>query len=183
MIRGTRVAVVLFALMMCGFAGATRGQAPSSKPAYKHDGKIDVTFDESKNETTVRLDTMKIYGGEAESLSMVVVGSYAGKTPQSPPSELLVVLSVSSNEKRFQFEPMLVITADGEIVRNRLTKKYASRVEGDRVIEPLFNMIPYDVLVKMANAKKVTLKIGVSEYEMTANNMEALKDVISRMVP
>jgi hypothetical protein len=159
------------------------GQGTSSKPTYNHDGKIDELFDAATNETTVRLDTMKIFSGESESLSMVVTGTFSGKTPSLSPTDLLMVFSVSSSERRFEIEPIIVITADSEIVRNRQAKNYGSRKEGDRVIEPLFNMIPYEVVVKMANAKRVVVKIGASEYELTPNNLEALREFVSKVSP
>jgi hypothetical protein len=183
MVRDIKFSMALLVAMVCISTTLALGQQPSPKQTYKHDGKIEVKFDESKNQTVVRLDTMKIYENDSETLSMIVSGSYAGKTPPAPPSELLFVLYASSKQRRYQTEPQLIVTADSEVVRTRQLKNYGARTEGDRVIEPLLTMMPYDILAKMANAKKVTLKIGTTEYEMTANNLEALRDFASRMVP
>lgn len=173
---------ILFILFLSAAIGVSAQESLSGK-IFKHDGKIETLFDETKNQTTIRLNEMKIFENESEILSMVVVGSFEGKKPGASPSELLFMFNANSKQRRYQVEPQLVITADGEVIRTRQMKNYGSRTENGRIIEPLLTMIPYDIVVKMANAKKVTLKIAATEYEMTANNLEALRDVASRLTP
>ena len=171
---------ILLVLFLFLAAGAI-AQEPSSK--FKHDGKIEVLFDEKKNETTIRLNEMKIFESESETLSIIVVGSFEGKKQTGSPSELLFVLNASSKQRRYQIEPQITVTADGEVIRTRQMKNYGARNDKGQIIEPLLTMMPYEIVVKMANAKKVTLKIGTTDYEMTANNLEALRDVVSRLAP
>ncbi len=183
MIRDRKFSIALLAAMVLIFTVLVPAQQPSLKPTYKHDGKIEVKFDESKNQTTVSLDEMKIYENDVESLSMLVSGSYAGKTPSASPSELLFILYASSKQRRYQTEPQLTVTADGEVVRTRQMKNYGAQTKGDQVIEPLLTMMPYEILLKMAKAENVVLKIGLKEYALTGNNLEALRDFATRMVP
>jgi hypothetical protein len=183
MFRDIKFSPVLLFAIICTFTAVVFGQQPLPKRTYKHDGNIEVKYDASKNQTFVSLDTMNVYENDSESLSMSVTGSYEGKIAPASPSEILFVLHASSKQRRYQTEPQLVVVADGEVVRTRQMKNYGARADGNRVIEPLLTMMPYDILVKMANAKKLTLKIGSREYQMTANNLEALRDFVSRMIP
>ncbi len=170
------LAIFLFSI------GAVIAQEPLSNQTLKHDGKIENLFDETKNQTTIRLNEMTIFDNGSETLSIIVVGSFDGKKPTTSPSELLFILNASSNQRRYQVEPQLIVTADGEVIRTRQMKNYGFRSDKGRVVEPLLTMMPYDIVVKMANSKKVVLKVGPTDYFMTANNLEALRDVVSRLV-
>lgn len=146
---------VLFLIALVSFVSITSAQDTTSDSKPKHDGKIDVTFDKEKNETTVKLNEMPILENERESLSMVVVGSFSGQKPSTPQSEILFVLNAVSKQRRYQVEPQLVVTADGEVIRTRQMKNYGSRNKDNKVVEPLLTMMPFDVVTRMAKAKKV----------------------------
>lgn len=174
-------ALILIVLLSFVSMAMAQDKPTDSKP--KHDGKIDVTYDKTENETKVRLDEMSILKGESESLSMILVGSYDGQKPTATPSEILMVLNASSKQRRYKFEPILVVTADGVVIRTRQMKNYSSRIDGDRVVEPLLTMMPYEIVEKMTSAKRVVFKINDSEYELTPNNLEALRDFAGRLIP
>lgn len=159
------------------------GQSVSQDAKPKHDGKIDVTFSSTNNETTIRLDEMPVMEGEDEALSMILVGSFSGHSPSDPPSDVLLVLNASSNRRRYQVEPIFVMIADGEVVRTRELKNYGSRKVSDRIVEPLMTIVPYDVLLKMTTSKKISFTINNSDYQLTDNNLEAIRDFATRLVP
>jgi len=127
---------------------------------------------------------MKIFENDAETLSLMVVGTFeTGVPPKVQTSELLMMFNARSKKQRYRIEPQLTIRADGEVIRTRQMKNYGSREEaGGLILEPLLTMTPYDVLAKMAAAKTVTIEIGTAKYELSSNSLEALRDVAKRMV-
>ena len=165
------------------FVSITSAQEKALESKQKHDGKIDVTFDKEKNETTVKLNELPIFENGSETLSMIIVGSFPGQKPTSSQSEILFMLNAASKQSRYQVEPQLVVIADGEVIRTRLMKNYGSRNNGTMVVEPLLTMTPFDVVTKMTKAKRVTFKINSAEYPLTDNTLEALIDFVSRLTP
>lgn len=174
---------VLFLITLVSLVSIASAQDKTSDSKPKHDGKIDVTFDKDKSETTVKLNELSILENESESLSMIVVGSFAGQKATASQSEILFMLNAVSKQRRYQVEPQLVVTADGEVIRTRQMKNYGSRSKDNKVVEPLLTMMPFEVVSKMAKAKRVIFKINDTEYQLTSNNLEAIRDFASRLTP
>jgi hypothetical protein len=176
-----RCSAILMAIFISVLGAAAQPPAPS--PAPKHDAKIEVVYDEPEDQTRIRLDEMNIFESDSEKLSIIIVGTFDTRTPpKTQTSELLVSFQARSKNRRFQVEPQMIIRADGEVIRTRQMKNYSFQEEKGWVVEPLLTMIPYDVLAKMAGAKTVVIEIGAGKYPLSANNLEALRDLAGRFV-
>lgn len=176
-----RYSAILLAIFISASGAAAQQAAPS--PAPKHDAKIEVVYDEPKDQTRIRLDAMKIYESDSETLSIIIAGSFYTRTPpKTMTTELLVSFQARSKKRRFQVEPKMTIRADGEVIDTGQVKNYSFKEEEGWVLEPLLTLIPYDVLAKMAGAKTVTIEIGAGKYPLSANNLEALRDLARRFV-
>ena len=116
-----------------------------------------------------------------------------GRSPEPPRSILLRFVSFSEQQTFFPESP-LVITADGVEMWNygrrlsfpevpgssRPLHSVAFDDKGD-VIETLGHELPYEVFIEVISAKRVIFSLGPDRVELTANQIEALRDMHRRL--
>ena len=151
-----------------------------ARGAYSHSYKITEEFDRFNGTTNVVLlpdaaDTVDNPQG-----SLAVVYHYNGTTPVPPG---LVLLAFSSWHDDWQFLEChdLTLLVDGRSMPLETT--HDGSVESGFVSEQVISEITLRDFLTIVNANKVEGQLCRMEFELTSSQMEALRDVASRMQP
>jgi hypothetical protein len=191
-------------LCLCTTVGlAQSALTPPPKRDYKYDGKIVSTYDKSKDQTIVLIQLMPVKDVEdprdilddtpskprrEDYLHLTMFFAYPGvqlATPQNvsigftymafePQMYGDHLLTAKIDGQRITLGKMQVLRTQEVIVRNAY-KRYTRRA--------LELVIPYEQLLRIANAKKVKMKIGDFEFSLSRDHLEAVRDLASRTVP
>jgi hypothetical protein len=172
---------------------ATRRASGSQSATPKHGGKIESRYDGFNYETLAQLRKMKVSCDGVGDLfkdacvSIDVTLHFPGSQFNYVRNVTLQVifenkdwvrihppewrdLSISTESQTFRFGRMTLIT-----------RKQPG--QWDSKIEVLEATIPYDAFKKIAQATQVQIKIGPGAVTMRDNNVAALRDLDSRVIP
>jgi hypothetical protein len=155
---------------------------------YKHQAKIKATYDATTDKTTLAMwpyEVRRNYDYEYESIAIAAGITFSGKTLNSTPQ--LVEFGILSQSRwgwLFNKDRSLVAVIDGERLSLGEMKVVTARtftIGATYFREDLNLMLPYEVYMKMANAKKVILKAGQVMMELGKEHLEALRDLGSQI--
>jgi hypothetical protein len=147
---------------------------------YKHGYKITEEFDRFKGNTVVALDTRPAeYSRGPGSLS--VLYAYKGNTPVVP-SEVYFRLVSEADDWQYLKCHMLTLLLDDQISMEPKTEHDGS-VGNGYVLEFVMSALSVDEFLQIVNAKKVEGKLCNTEFVLSKEQMEALRDIASRMQP
>jgi hypothetical protein len=195
--------VVLTSLIFLS-AASIRAQGSNSpsvaKRKYKHDAEIASVYEKAKDHTTVIMQLYRITDENTDrmlypipQLPYIAIGAAFGY-----PGRLLKTTAAAIDFKiRTDYEgpslfrnkemPELIAVVDGENISLGKTSlagsKTATTIVRPRQItsELLVATFTYEGLLRLANAKTVSMKIGQLEFKLRENHLEALRDLSSRM--
>ncbi|HEX8355491.1 MAG TPA: hypothetical protein VF611_21465, partial [Pyrinomonadaceae bacterium] len=112
-----------------------------------------------------------------------------------PPDSILLRFVSFSHEQVFSDHSALAITADGEIRWPNLTlyshptpsdtraRHSATTGEDGQVVETVGETLPYEEFVRIVSARNVTVMLGPDVVELTAEQVEALRDMHRKLPP
>jgi hypothetical protein len=176
----TRTALALAAILVC----ASLIQAQSLKTKY--DKFEDVT---TANTDTIRIKTLEQYERRDGKLVLVhpdvpfwevnMMGMYKFKGEQKPatPGPFVLGFVTKSDEWVFGGDADLYAIVDGERLKvARLSRggEVQRFVNSVNVQETLITYLPAETFLKIANAKKVEMRLGKFEFELTEDQLKAL---------
>ena len=175
-------AVVLFLAVSTLLCVGTDAVA---EPLHQDDPLIAVVYDRKSDKTTVGLLPVKISGpkDKYQSLHMAPSFSYAGPTPQRPANIEFELQSVVRG--RLDTDLYVHFIVDGEKIflnsnRSALKRPVPGRVwTGERLV---FRM-PYEIFVKLANAKSAEIRFDAVTFPMKEEYQQALRDLLKYMNP
>ena len=188
--------VLIFCLLSGGaiFVSAQNGNlSPPPKRKFRHDSKVETSFDKSKNETFVYLRMMPVndlFIKEpsfphapillAGGMRLSVFYYYPGKT-QATPQRVNLGFQLGYPDLQNLSDYTLVVKADDQLINlgamNRLTSDPSKSAHEYVTVE---SALPYDTFLLIANAKKVEMQVGIINFELTENHLEAIRDLASR---
>ena len=177
-------------------------QSPQSVPAkrkYNYPGKIESTYDKSKDETMVFFKLMPITAGKNlewegtmvvsdERLDLSMYFTYPGERLATPKWVGIGLASLIYEPKQYG-DYTLTIVRDNQAIK---VGKMTVHDRGETRYSPvrptvkrqlLEASIPYEEFLSIANAKKVKLKIGHKEFPLEPQNLEAIRDLASHTAP
>lgn len=157
------------------------------KRAFNHREKIEWRYDNIKDITVVNLDKMWI--GPHYRLS-AYFGCYGQGCDASTPSFVRIyVTTASSSRWRFGKAPTLRIFS-GEHVKG-IRPEYEREVQPSKTVGgssygPYYTeYLKFDLstreFLNMVNAERVDIRIGAESVKFTEDNLEALRDLASRL--
>ena len=165
---------------------------PQEQQPVKHGGKIETKYDGFNHETVMRLRRMKINcDGFKDKFKDACVSIEVAL--HCPGTQLNYVKQVTVqvifvNKDWVHLHPPdlrdLMAVTDTETLRlGRMTP--ASRPTGtwDTKEEILETTIPYEMFKKMALSQTLEIRVGRDSVELRKNNVAALKDLDSRVLP
>jgi hypothetical protein len=172
----------------CVVSGAAQ-EDKSAKPKFKHGGKIQATYDRAKDQTVVAIQPYGVnvnLHDPTESVAVTAGFIHPGQTLASRPQFIeFGVISQSRGGWEFEREKdrELTLVIDGEAIPLGGMKLLVARrilLGATYYREDLAYTMPYEGFVRMANAKKVSVKVGKTELKLKNDLLEALRDLISR---
>jgi hypothetical protein len=197
---------ITFLMLLSG--SVVYGQAPASnltappKKDYKYDGKIVTTYDTGKAQTIVLIQLMDIKEAEVaefvnvysptgqtyDYLAITWFFAYPGKTFATPKSVSVGFAYEAQHPERYESRK-LTAKIDGEKVElgkmdEMGERKLVTRHAKPNYVRGLLEMtIPYELFLRLANAKKVKMKLGEFEFDLSKDHLNAMRDLASRTVP
>lgn len=178
-------AVLIFAILAA--CGQTPQSSPSSKSKvqlpprgeYRHPYKIDYKYDKFKDFSAMQLDDMII----SKDLKLNAYFLYKGNDMKvTPPLVHLRFLSKSTNWKYLDHSSLDLILNDN-IRLNLGNLKHDGTVGSGYVLEFMYADLPVETFLQIATAQKVEGKLFTTEFTLKPEQIEALKDLASRLSP
>jgi hypothetical protein len=168
-------------------AGNARGQKPRiAQP--KQQNQLPITkpqtvtrekYDPAKNETTIDVPSMLVFGEQLDGLRMFVSFSYPGRTIQTPADAITLILASTSAFSKYSDDDQRNLTAwaDGESLDfGRMHLFYSYRGLG-YVTEGMKVSVPAKTFAQIANAQQVKMKLGPAEFRLRDSQLIALRDL------
>jgi hypothetical protein len=131
------------------------------------------------------------YARIGESLEINVGFAYPGRVLTSTPDTVEFHIRVAHRGVPLFKDgemPELIAVKDGENIslgKKSLERSKTSVIvkEGQMSFEMLFARFPYPGLLRLVNAKNIVMKVGQLEFKLVDRDLEALRDLASRMTP
>lgn len=143
-------------------------------------GRIETSYDEQKDLTTVRLPSTQFSGPKDRyhSLAYSIYYSYPGKTATPPREVNLEIVSVVK-ARRLNTDLYVVFVVDGkEIHYSSNRSAIRNPVRGKPWIgERMVFLIPREDFVKMAAAKTMSVKLGDVTFDFDQQARESIKTI------
>jgi hypothetical protein len=136
-------------------------------------------YDPAKNETTIDVPSMLVFGEHLDGLRMFVSFSYPGRKMQAPPAVITLILASTSTSPKYEDADQrnLTLSANGESLNvGKMQLFYTYRGLG-YVTEGMRLTIPLTTFVQIVNAQQVKMKLGWSEFQLRESHLEALQDL------
>lgn len=185
-----------FTILFAGFISAITAQEtqklPSDAIAYVEDG-ISTKYEPVQNKTSVYA-YLQVYESErniasSETLTMSVGFSHTGKAVASKPNSMELGF-ISTVKTRWRFseekERKFIIVIDNEQFDVGALSRIKTRTfsvinqQNLRYVENLAIFIPFETFQKMAEAKKVAVKIGSYKFKLRKDHLKILRGLLSR---
>jgi hypothetical protein len=168
--------------------------SPIKKRKFKHYAKFESSYDKAKDQTVV---IMQWYGVREDitadnQLSINAAFAYRGRVLTGLPTAVKFGIDTKHNGVSiFKLEPAPALVALVDSERISLGKLWLegsntiTTIERPRQVtyEKFYSEFSYAGLLRLANAKKVVMRAGQIEFDLEEKNLEALRDLASRMTP
>ena len=195
--------LVLLGVVLVCFSPATIAQPTDQKFAYPkrpftHDGKFGTEYEAREDATIVTLEPIVVEASASgkELLRLAAVFQYQGKTPIKP-KHISLGFYGDYPQCKFSGKPEMTMLVDGEPIefgwnprgiRERTPDEegvafsFNEGAGGDKCEEIMFMFISQKNFLKVVNAKNVGVQIDELKFKLTESNLEALRDLASRML-
>jgi hypothetical protein len=183
----------------CATLGLGQDANKTPQGISTHNGKVEKSYDQVKEITTVRLNPMQVYGEPLASSDYIggdeasfnASFTYSGRTLRAQPKRVLFSLTSTSQDWKYTDYRKLTALVDGrrltlgplEHVPSFTVNASANPNSDDYIRQGIAVSLPYKTFLRIANGKKVQIRMGPREFELGKNHLEALRDLATRMVP
>lgn len=183
----------------CATLGLAQSASPPPQRVFAHTGNIETSYDQVKDLTTVRLHPMQVYGEPLASRNYVGADearfyasfTYTGRILSAQPKRVLLsLISTTEDWKYTDFrKPMAIV--DGrrlklgplEQIPSITVNAPVNSSSDDHIRQEIAISVPYQTFLRMAQGKKVRIRMGPRELKLEPDHLEALRDLASRIVP
>jgi hypothetical protein len=194
--------LILLCFALVNFTSAIPAQDAKQKSVYpkrtsNHDAKFVTEYEAAEDTTIVFLEPVIIEPSESVKPSLRLAASfqYEGKSPVKPKHISLAFYALYS-ECKFSGKPKMMMLIDEERIEFGFSfKSFRERkpdeegvafsfneMEGERCDELMFMFISQKNFLKVVNARNVQVQIDDFKFKLKESNLEALRDLASRMV-
>lgn len=175
--------LLLLLTLSAPLALAQKKFCPVPPPSpFKHDGKIATRFDRSSNGMRTTLEHPRALTRGADSVYIAATFIHQDPRQQMKPSLDLIFFSASQTA-RLVFGEDVSLIADGQPMplqrpaNNLKTGGRKSNVASATVT------LTYADVAKLTASRKVQVRLGGVEFDLTGNHIEALRELASQMAP
>jgi hypothetical protein len=191
--------VFIFSLLASFFSSVNAqvvDQTPPAKRKFKYSGKVEESYDSTKNLTTVFFNLLSIKALEDpegtndipysfERLDFSNYFAYKGKNLTTPKEVGIGFLAQTETPQKY-LDYDLTFTADGQLLSvGKMNYKDLGTVSTPRLKYyklKLETALSYNQFLILANAKKVKVRIGTVKFNFEKEHLEAIRDLASRTV-
>jgi stage V sporulation protein SpoVS len=182
-----RLTLTVALVFACVASGAAQDKGAKTK--FKHSGKIQATYDRAQDRTVVAFQPYAVnvnHHDPTESVAIAAGFVHPGQTLATRPQFIeFGVISQTRDGWKFEQEKdrALTLVLDGEAIALGNMKLITARrftLGALYYREDLAFTMPYEGFVRMANAKKVVVKVGKTELKLVTEHFEVMLDLISR---
>lgn len=150
---------------------------------FKHSGQIVTSFDSSANKMRTTLEHPRSLGRGADALYLSATFLHQDPRYPTPPTMDVIVISTSAVPK-YRDSHSLVFFCDGRALPLQRLARYQSQSNGQGIIyEATRITLSYEDLLTITGAKKVSARLGQTEFELSGNHLEALRELVSLLAP
>jgi flagellar basal body-associated protein FliL len=194
-----RFVLSLAIVITCAMLGLAQNAATTQQRIFTHNGRIETSYDQVKEITTVQLSPMQVYGEPLASSDYIggdqarfnASFTYSGRTLRAQPKRVLFSLISTSEDWKYTDFHKLTALVDGkrlqlgplEHVPSFTVNAPANTNSDDYISQAIAISLPYKTFLRIANGKKVQIRMGPREFKLEKNHLEALRDLATWMVP
>jgi hypothetical protein len=151
---------------------------------YRHADKITVRYDKFKDQTLLGINWPNGMKVDHTSFAIDFLFTFSGQRlaqPVRPSSKLtLMISSESETWKYLQFGHDLDLLVDGERMSIG-TLHHEGSVGNGYVLESMSAQISAALFLRLANAKSIEGKLSQTEFSLSSDQIETIKDFASRL--
>lgn len=146
---------------------------------FKHSGQISTRFDRAANGMRTTLEHPRALTQGAESVYLAATFVHQDPRRPSKPTLDLIFLPASQAARAYSAQQVAIVT-DGQpmMLHQPASTNSRTAVRGAASVT-----LTYSEVSKLTAARKVQVRLGVSEFELTGNHIEALRELASQMAP
>lgn len=149
---------------------------------FKHSGQIATRFDKAVNGMRTTLEHPRSLAGGGAALYLSA--SFTHQDPRRPLAPTLEMKFISaSHSPKFRDSHDLVLLCDGRQLSYAGATNYQTRAGGSSTLEAAQVRLSFDDVQAITRARKVSARLGGTEFELTNNHLEALREMASLMAP
>lgn len=192
-------------LSLAGFAQSSAQVKPPTRK-FKHNSKVETIYDKTKNQTTTYLRPMTIAsakgtldaqiwneGKRIENIPSAKIWLTAyfvspGKVLTKPQNVVIGFRSWTMDKTKYDNDRSLVINLDGASTSLGPMELLERRVDPNMQLndhryyfESLEMPLPYETFLRITNASTVKVTVGGTELLLGNENLEAFRDLLSRI--
>ena len=154
------IQIVLGFSLVCGSVSTSVAQEAKDK-------SIHTEYNAENDVSQLTLNPIIIASRKFEELRLGAVAAYKGKVKTRPEAVALVFLSLSKSDvDKYEAARKLTIVADGQRFPFGEAQRSKQTTNG-LFIETLTISIPIDVFLRVFRSKEVSLKLGITEVELS----------------
>ena len=179
--------------------GLSHNVKPTPQRILTYSEEIETSYDQIKGITTVRLNPMQVYGEPHTSSKYIgddearfsASFTYLGRRLRVQPKTVLFSLISTSEDWKYSDFRKLTALVDGkrlnlgplEHVPSFTVSASANPKSDDYISQWISISLTYKTFLRVANGKKVRIRMGPREFKLEKNHLEALRALATRMVP
>jgi hypothetical protein len=198
MTNRTQLIWVLAIVIACATLGAAHDTNLAPQSALAHKGKIETSYDKVKDVTTVRFDSVQVYGEPLISSNYVgrdearfyASFTFPGRILNAPPGRVLISLISSSQDWKYTDFRKPIALVDGKRLKlgplehlpSFTVNAPANSKSDDYISQEIAISLPYKTFLRIAYGKRVQIRMGPREFKLEKDHLEFLRDLASRMV-
>ena len=152
----------------------------TSKRTFKHNQNVEEKYDKFKDKTSVTLK-LRLLGDITNGLEVVLTETFAGQKPVTP-TNFPVMFMATNKDLKYYLSHGLIFLVDGERIKFD-DVKYTKLTYQGYFIEVMILAVPFNTLKKIVAAKKVEAQLGSTEFALSDDYLEAMRDFVSRVSP
>jgi hypothetical protein len=179
-----RLLLLTALLLSFSAVGYAQKYCPVPPPSpFKHSAQIVTKYDSKARRMKTTLEHPVALTKQGGSVYLYAEFFYQDPRLRARPSLEVAFISVSK-EALYRNARTLNITLDGQPLALFAPVQYKSQKgEKDTLIETTRVTLTYENLLALTRAKKVEARLGPTNFVLSKNHMESLREVASMMVP
>jgi len=179
---------IILAAFVFAYAGVGAAQkeryceVPPPSP-FKHNALIATRYDSAAKRMKTTLRHPRLLGKPDNGLYLYASFFHQDPRLQTRPSVDVLFISIS-RELKYRNSHELTILTDGQRWPAAAPLQYSSGTNGEGLkVETTKVTLPFESLARLIRARRVSARLGPTEFELTHNHLEALRELAMLMGP